>query len=164
MLEASAGGYPDWAAPRYLQAEALALLAEHARLNDGDPSGTIERARDAIAAGRAINPTDATGLSRSSLAYLVDARWRAGRGDDPSPAVAEGLAAAAEAIDANPNLAAAHLRSAELLLARAAWAVKQGQSPATDLDNAAAALGRADEINPNDPGIAAVEAELSRFR
>ena len=65
MLEASAGGYPDWAAPRYLQAEALALLAEHALLTGGDSGGILARAKDAIAAGRAINPTDATGLSRS---------------------------------------------------------------------------------------------------
>ncbi len=103
MLEASAGGYPDWAAPRYLQAEALALLAEHDRLNGGDPTENLDGRKDAIAAGRAINPTDATGLSRSSLAYLVDARWRAERGDDPSPAVAEGLAAMDEADRGQPQ-------------------------------------------------------------
>lgn len=163
MFEASAGGYPDWAAPRYLKAEALSLLAEHARLNGEDPTLSLRRAREAIAAGRVINPTDATGLSRSSLTYLVDARWRVQSGSDPSPAVAAGLTATAEALEANPNLAAAHLRRAELLLVRAEWKLQQGQPPEIDLDTAAAALATASEINPNDPGIAAAEAEARRL-
>jgi len=163
LLEAAAKGYPTWAPPRYLQAEGLALLAEHDRLTGGDPTGHLDRAYEAIAKGAAINPNDAMGLSRSSLSYLVDARWRSQREIDPSMAVAEGIRSIGDAIDANPNLASAYVRRAELLLIRAEWKLKQGSPTADDREAAETALAKAAEINPNDALIPTLEAEARRL-
>jgi HAMP domain-containing protein len=163
MLDAAAAGYPDWAAPRYLQAEALALTAEYARSTGEDPTESLGRARQAIAAGRSINPTDATGISRSSLAFLVDARWRSQREIDPSSAVSEGIRSIDDAIEANPNLASAHVRRAELLLIRAEWKLEQQRTAADDLGEAETAISKAAEINPNDALIPTLQAEARRL-
>jgi len=164
LLSAAAAGYPTWAAPHYLQAEAHALVAEHRRLVDSDPADDLAAARRSITVGMAVNSADAVGLNRASLTYLVEARWLAGRGLDPARALSDGLATVTATLKANPALAAAHARRAELLLVRAEWRLDRGRSPQRDLDEAERALEAADEINGADAAVPTSRAILWRLR
>ena len=111
----------------------------------------------------AVNPDDATGLTRSSLIYLADARWRRQSGSDPGHPVAEGITAVDRALSINPQLASAHLRRAELLVVLAEWDAANQRSAAEPIEQATASLATAAEINPNDATIGAVEAEIKRL-
>ena len=159
MLGNAADGYPNWAAPHYLMAEATARTAAHRGPNGEETSAFLDQARSSIMKARAIDPTDATGLARSSLVFLVEARQRLDRGLDPSPQVDEGLRLLDDALDANPNEPLAWTRRAEFLLVRARYELQEKGDAEHDIDAAGEALDRVQSLRPE--GVTDREARLA---